>query len=292
MNREREKVLVQAGEVLAALSAGKPWVLLDCRFELSDPAAGERAYAGGHPQGAIYAHLDRDLSAPKGPDPRSPTFTGRHPLPDRATFAATVGRWGIGPDTMVVTLDAHGAPYASRAWWMLRWLGHAKVAVLDGGLEAWVAAGGVMTTDVTTPDARPPYPMSAQPGMPTIDAPTLAASLASARIVDARGADRFRGDNEVLDPVAGHIPGAANRPFKDNLDASGRFKPAAQLEGEWRALLGDTPPARVVQQCGSGVTACQNMLAMMHAGWPVTTLYAGSWSEWSADPARPRATGS
>ncbi len=291
-NMSDVSLLVDAGDVLRWQREGRSPVLLDCRFELSDPAAGERAYAAAHPAGAIYVNLDRDLSAPKGPDARSASFTGRHPLPDRARFAATVGAWGIGPDTMVVTFDAHGAPYASRAWWMLRWLGHTKVALLDGGLDAWVAAGGTMSTEPGVPKALAPYPMTPQPAMPTIDVANLARTLASARVVDARGADRFRGENEVLDPVAGHIPGAANRPFKDNLDAAGRFKPAQTLRDEWRAILGDTPADQIVQQCGSGVTACQNMLAMMHAGWPITTLYAGSWSEWSADPARPRAIGS
>ncbi len=284
-------VLINVADVLALLQRGPAPVLLDCRFELSDPTAGSKAYAAGHPAGAIYAHLDRDLSGPKGNDAQSAAFTGRHPLPDSATFAATVGRWGIGPHTMVVCLDAHGAPYASRAWWLLRWLGHTRVAVLDGGLDAWVAAGGAMTTDVPRPTALAPYPMSPQPAMPTIDAATLLRTLASARVVDARGADRFRGENEIIDPVAGHIPGAASRPFKDNLDAAGRFKNAEQLRQEWRAIVGDTPPTALVQQCGSGVTACQNLLALMHAGWPATALYAGSWSEWSADPARPRAIG-
>lgn len=302
---EDAKVLVQASDVMqrqregpsAGLGRSRSLVLLDCRFELSEPEAGERAHAAGHPPGAIYAHLDRDLSAPKGTDPRDPAFTGRHPLPDRARFAATAGAWGIGPETMVVTFDAHGSPYASRAWWMLRWLGHTKVAVLDGGLDAWVAAGGAMTAEPSVPEPTAPYPMSPQAAMPTIDAAELARTFAGARIVDARGADRFRGENEVLDPYPGHIPGAANRPFRDNLDAGGRFKPVDVLRAEWRPILGDASgdrivPGRIVHQCGSGVTACQNLLAMMHAGWPATALYAGSWSEWSADPARPRALGS
>ena len=285
-------VLVQVDQVMQWQRAGSPLVLLDCRFELSEPEAGARAHAAGHPPGAIHANLDRDLSAPKGADARDPSFTGRHPLPDRARFAATVGAWGIGPDTMVVTFDAHGLPYASRAWWMLRWLGHERVAVLDGGLDAWVAAGGAMTAEPSVPKPFAPYPMSAQPAMPTIDAAQLARTLAGARIVDARGTDRFRGENEVLDPYPGHIPGAANRPFKENLDASGRFKSPQVLRDEWRPIVGDAQADRIVQQCGSGVTACQNLLAMMHAGWAATALYAGSWSEWSADPARPRALGS
>jgi thiosulfate/3-mercaptopyruvate sulfurtransferase len=285
--------IVDAAQLLAWLAGGHDIALLDCRFELSDPAAGEQAYAAGHPPGAIYAHLERDLSAAKNAGPQDPAFRGRHPLPDRAAFAAVAGRaWGIGPATAVVCFDAHGAPYASRTWWTLRWLGHERVAVLDGGLDAWKAAGGAITTKVVARAPLAPYPMSARPSMPTIDADELMRTLDRRRIVDARGADRFRGENEVLDPVAGHIPGATSRPFKDNLDATGRFKPADVLEREWQALLGDADPARIVQQCGSGVTACQNLLVLMHAGWPATALYAGSWSEWSADPARPRALGS
>lgn len=296
-------VLVDASAVLHQQAAGLRMVILDCRFELSDPSAGERAHATAHPRGAQYAHLDRDLSSPKVGDPRDARFTGRHPLPSRDVFAATMGRWGIEPGTAVVTFDHHGGPYASRAWWLLRWMGHERVRVLDGGLAAWLAVGGPMDDQPTPVKACAPYPQR-EPAMPVVSAAELHKGLGQLLVIDARGPDRFRGENETLDPVAGHIPGAVNRCFRDNLGAEGRFKPAAQLRQEWSALLAATPQAasasggearavaRVVQQCGSGVTACQNMVAMMHAGWPATALYPGSWSEWSADATRPVAVGS
>lgn len=287
-------VLIDASS-LVLVRQTHPIVLLDCRFELSDPTVGERAYAQAHARGALYAHLDRDLSSPRAPDPRSPSFTGRHPLPSREAFSATLGRWGITPATDVVCLDAHGCPYAARAWWLLRWMGHSRVRVLDGGWQAWLDAGGPVDDARPVVQATQAYP-SMPPAMPHIDASNLLSKLEKLTIVDARSADRFRGENEILDPVAGHIPGALNRNFRDNLDAAGRFKPADQLRKEWDALLEQASAGRpgstdVVQQCGSGVTACQNLLALMHAGGPVTTLYPGSWSEWGADPARPRATG-
>ncbi len=283
-------VLVDAATVVPWQATGRNLVMLDCRFELSDPPAGEREYQKSHPAGALYAHMDRDLAQHRSADPKHPSFTGRHPLPLRSTFASTVGQWGITPATTVVTLDAHGGPYASRAWWMLRWLGHTQVYVLDGGLAAWLAAQGPMSSETPIPHAQPAYPTSAA-AMPHIDVAQLSKQLAATRVVDARSADRFRGENEVIDPVAGHIPGAVNRFFKDNLDASGRFKAPELLRQEWQAVLGGASPTAVVHQCGSGVTACQNILAMMHAGLPASTLYAGSWSEWSADPARPTALG-
>lgn len=289
-------VLIDAATLLQLMQQVDAPVVLDCRFELSDPSAGERAYAQAHPSGALYAHLDRDLASPLSPDPRSPDFTGRHPLPSREALAATMGRWGIEPGTDVVCFDAHGGPYAARAWWLLRWMGHARVRVLDGGLQAWIDAGGPM--DNAQPQTRPAGPYPRLPAaMPAVDANNLLSRLKKTLLIDARGADRFRGENEVLDPVAGHIPGAVNRNFRDNLDATGRFKPVDQLRQEWDALrqqarAAGRDDADIVQQCGSGVTACQNLLALMHAGGPVTALYPGSWSEWSADPARPRSTSS
>lgn len=274
------RTLISAAELRAFTG---PLVLLDCGFELTDPAAGERAYAAGHLPGARYAHLDRDLSGPKAPG------RGRHPLPEREAFAATAGRWGVAPGVQVVCYDAQGGPYAARAWWLLRWLGHADVAVLDGGPAAWQADGGTLVSTVPAAAARPPYPASATPAMPTVDAATLQRQLGRMRIVDARAPERFRGETEPLDPVAGHIPGATNRVFKLNLGADGRFKPAAQLRAEFDAWA--TPPGEVVHQCGSGVTACHNLLAMAHAGLDGTTLYPGSWSEWCSDPARPVARG-
>lgn len=257
-------------------------VLLDCGFDLAEPAAGERAFAAGHLPGALYAHLDRDLSGPKGPG------RGRHPLPAFGDFAATAGRWGVRPGVQVVCYDAQGGMYAARAWWLLRWLGHAAVAVLDGGLGAWQAAGGTLQAGSAEAPGAAPYPATT-PAMPTLDATALQAALGRVRLVDARAPERYRGDTEPLDPVAGHIPGATNRFFKLNLQADGRFRPAAELRAEFDAW--GTPPEQVVHSCGSGVTACHNLLAMAHAGLPATRLYPGSWSEWCSDPARPVARG-
>ncbi|WP_046111594.1 sulfurtransferase [Aquincola tertiaricarbonis] len=281
--------LISAPALRELLSSGQPVVLLDCGFDLTDASAGERAHAAGHLPGALYVHLDRDLSGDKS---AGPAQGGRHPLPTREALAATVGRWGIRPGVPVVAYDAQGGPYAARAWWLLRWLGHAEVAVLDGGPAAWQAAGGSLTDAPSQAQAQPPYPASAQPALPTIDAPTLLRGLGQVRLFDARAAERFRGEVEPLDAKAGHIPGARNRFFKDNLGADGRFKPAEVLRAEWQALLGGAATQQVVQQCGSGVTACHNLLALAHAGLGDATLYPGSWSEWSADAARPVATGS
>lgn len=255
-------------------------LILDCGFELADTAAGERAYAAGHIPGAHYLHLDRDLCGAKtGPDG---AFRGRHPLPKREAFAALLRRLGLREGRQVVAYDRQGGPYAARAWWMLRWLGHANVAVLDG---AW---DGELTTAV--PAATPTDWQPGEPLVGQIDATTLLAKLGRVRLIDARAPERFRGEVEPLDKQAGHIPGASNRLFKDNLGADGRFKPAAQLREEFQALLAPYAAAEVVHQCGSGVTACHNLLAMAHAGLGDALLYVGSWSEWSGDPARPIAT--
>jgi len=190
----------------------------------------------------------------------------------------------------VIMLDAQSGVYASRAWWMLRWMGHDAVAVLDGGLGAWVEAGGRLNTEPTTKVTAPPYPE--RPALvESVNTSSLASSLGRVRLIDARAPERFRGEVEPLDPQAGHIPGALNRFFKDNLDADGRFKPVDQLRREFAPLLGKQGPAQVVHQCGSGVTACHNLIAMEHAGLPGSKLYPGSWSEWSSDPARPVARG-
>jgi thiosulfate/3-mercaptopyruvate sulfurtransferase len=256
-------------------------LILDCSFDLADTAAGERAHAEGHIPGAHYLHLDRDLCGAKtGTDG---AFRGRHPLPERAAFAALLRRLGLKAGRQVVAYDRQGGPYAARAWWMLRWLGHADVAVLDG---AW---DGALSTDgpvATASDWQPGEPLVGQ-----IEAATLLAGLGRLRLIDARAAERFRGEVEPLDKAAGHIPGASNRFFKDNLGSDGRFKPAARLRTEFQSLLAPHAAAAVVHQCGSGVTACHNLLAMAHAGLGDGLLYVGSWSEWSADPSRPIATG-
>lgn len=278
--------LISAEALLARLGTPMWPVLLDCGFDLMDPEAGERAWTTGHLPGAHYAHLDRDLSGPK--TARGALDGGRHPLPTRDALAVTLGRWGIGPDTPVVAYDAQGGPFAARAWWLLRWMGHRDVAVLDGGISAWQAAGGPLEAGGPAGSAQPPYPASA-PGMPTVDAAQLLRSPGELRVVDARAGERFRGEVEPLDAQAGHIPGARHRFFKDNLGADGRFLPADTLREAFGRL--GVAPAQVVHQCGSGVTACHNLLAMEAAGLHGAALYPGSWSEWSADPARPVARG-
>ena len=259
-------------------------VVVDTRFDLADTGIGERHYREGHVPGSHYLHLDRDLSSAKT------GRNGRHPLPARADFARTVGALGIAPDTQVVVLDAHGGVYAARLWWMLRWLGHADVAILDGGLAAWQRAGGTLTDVATQAPGGPPYPD--RPSLaPTIDADGVASRAPLRAVLDARTGERFRGEVEQIDAVAGHIPGALNRFHRSNLDDSGAFKPAGQLRDEFVAALAGRSPADVIHSCGSGVTACHNLFAMEHAGLVGSFLYPGSWSEWSADPSRPVAQG-
>ncbi len=274
--------LISAADLLALRASATPCVLLDCGFDLADPTAGERAFAGGHLPGAVYVHLDRDLSGVKT------GRNGRHPLPEHPRLAERAAAWGVAPGVQVVCYDTQGMPYAARAWWLLRWLGHDAVAVLDGGPAAWTAAGGSLTGDVAAPQPTARYPWPA-PAMPTVSAAELLAQLGQRPVLDARAGERFRGETEPLDPVAGHIPGALNRFFKDNLQADGRFKPVAALRAEFESL--QVQPSRLVHQCGSGVTACHNLLAMEHAGLAGSALFPGSWSEWCADPARPVARG-
>ena len=279
--------LISAAAARDALAAepGR-WLVCDCSFDLTDPAAGERAYAEGRLPGAVYLHLDRDLSAPKAPG------RGRHPLPTREAAAARLAALGLGPTVKALAYDASGGMYAARLWWMLRWLGHEAVWLLDGGLSAWQAAGCALETTPAAP--RPASDFTPRPPRAsTIDYPTLRAGLGEPGrlVVDARAPDRFRGENETLDPVGGHIPGALNRWFKDNLAADGRFKPAEQLRAEWLALMAGRQPVQLVQQCGSGVTACHNLVAMAHAGLDGASLYPGSWSEWCAQPDAVIATG-
>jgi thiosulfate/3-mercaptopyruvate sulfurtransferase len=278
MSRHHTLISVDALQALLQ-QQDHPVLLLDLGFDLADPAAGERAYAQGHLPGAHYLHLDRDLSGAKT------GRNGRHPLPERQAFAERMAALGLRAGTQVVCYDAQGGMYAARAWWMLRWLGHADVAVLDGGLLAWQTAGGALSTDTpqaTRSDFQPGEPLARM-----LDADQLQARLGSLRLIDARAPERFRGEVEPLDALAGHIPGASNRLFKHNLGPDGRFLSPAELRAQFERLLAPHAPDQVVHQCGSGVTACHNLLAMAHAGLDGAALYPGSWSEWSADPRRP-----
>jgi thiosulfate/3-mercaptopyruvate sulfurtransferase len=268
---------------LAAHLNDPAWAIVDCRFELAQPDWGERAYAAGHIPHARYAHLDRDLSGPRGPR------QGRHPLPEAHTLAVTFGRLGIDGQVQVVAYDQGSGAFAARLWWLLRWLGHPAVAVLDGGFAAWQEAQLPVTTEHERHGARTFRPVP-NPAL-LASQQELAAYLASgalrsgpALLVDARAADRFAGQNETLDPVAGHIPGARNHPYLANLAPSGRFRPAAELRRAWAATLRGRPAAQLVAMCGSGVTACHNLLALEVAELPGARLYAGSWSEWIRDP--------
>lgn len=270
---------------LAAHLDDPDWCIFDCRHDLADPDKGERAYREAHVPGARFAHLDRDLSGART------GRNGRHPLPDPAAFAAWLGRAGVDAATQVVAYDDAGGAFAARLWWLARWLGHRSVAVLDGGWAAWIAAGQP-TTDQPPRVTPARFDGRADASM-TVDAAWLEAHLGQPgfRLVDARGPDRYRGENETIDPVAGHIPGAVNRFFKDNLRSDGRFEPMARLRENFESLAAGVRPEAVVHQCGSGVTACHNLLAMEIAGLPGARLYPGSWSEWCADPRRPIATG-
>lgn len=279
------RTLIDAPTLLGLQRRGTPLLLLDCGFDLTDTEAGEREHVAGHLPGAHYLHLERDLSGPQRDN--GGRFLGRHPLPAREALSATMASLGLTPATQVVAYDAQGGCFAARAWWLLRWLGHEAVAVLDGGRQAWAAAGGPLTAERSESPASAPELTETAPAMPTIEGAELLAGLGRLRVLDARAPERFRGEVEPLDAVAGHVPGATNRFFKLNLQADGCFKPAAQLREELRPLLGGTDPAQLVQQCGSGVTACHNLLAFEQAGLHGSRLYPGSWSEWCADPARP-----
>lgn len=259
-------------------------VLFDCRHDLAKPEWGAEAYAQSHLPGARFAHLDKNLSAPKN------GRNGRHPLPDAAAFGRWLGSMGVHAQAQVVGYDSTGGTYGSRLWWMLRWVGHNRVAVLDGGWDAWLKAGLPVTQAVPSPAARElTVRLDTQAA---VSADFVLDNIARREycVVDARANDRFHGQNETIDPVAGHIPGAVNRVFKSNLDASGRFKSAAALRQEWEALLDGRTPTRIINQCGSGVTACHNALAMEIAGLSGSKLFPGSWSEWISDPTRPIAT--
>ncbi len=276
--------LISAAELARHLDDPK-WVVVDCRFDLARPASGREAYAAGHIPGARYAHLDDDLSAKITPQ------TGRHPLPDARAMAATLGSLGIDNETQVVAYDAGNGAYASRLWWLMRWLGSERIAVLDGGFKAWTDAGLPVTSALPTVmatrfDAKPRDTM-------LLDAAGVGQAAADPawRVLDARGPERYAGAVEPLDTKAGHVPGAHNYPFTNNLGPDGRFLPAAQLKSQLQQSLGTVPAERAIMMCGSGVTACHNLLALEVAGLTGARLYAGSWSEWIRDPARPIALG-
>jgi thiosulfate/3-mercaptopyruvate sulfurtransferase len=269
-------------ETLAAALGSDGLRLVDARFALMDPAAGRLAYRDSHLTGAVHADLDSDLAD------LSKKAQGRHPLPDETAFIRRLGEWGIGPRHQVVVYDAgDGSMAAARLWWMLKLLDHARVAVLDGGLAVWRAQGLPETSEAAQVPGEPPYPAA-------FDRSRIATSAevqsrlgqGDTWLLDARAAERFRGEVEPIDPVAGHVPGAINRPFARNL-RDGRFKPAHELRDELMPLLGSISPAQAVVMCGSGVTACHLLLAMEHAGLYGARVYAGSWSEWIADPSRP-----
>jgi thiosulfate/3-mercaptopyruvate sulfurtransferase len=275
---------------LAAHLEDPDWAIIDCRFDLTRPGWGAQAYAAGHIPGSLYADLDHDLSAART------RHSGRHPLPQVPVLAATFGRFGIDSAVQVIAYDQGAGAYAARLWWLLRWLGHPRVAVLNGGLAAWERAGLPVSSAA---EHRAPRHFAPAPDQSLlVDGATVAAAVDSGAVqrgqmllVDARNPDRFAGENETLDPVAGHIPGARNHPFATNHDAHGRWRGAGELRRAWEDTLRDVPARQVVAMCGSGVTACHNLLALEVAGLSGARLYAGSWSEWITDPAHPVARG-
>jgi thiosulfate/3-mercaptopyruvate sulfurtransferase len=272
-------------DTLRANLTNSTWRVIDCRHDLLQPQAGERAYASGHIAGAVFAHLDRDLSGAKS------ARSGRHPLPDPQQLVECFRRWGIDQQTQIVVYDAQGGQFAGRLWWLARWLGHDRVALLDGGWQAALKAG--LTIETTAPS----YPAGrferASACAQAVDVDGVQRVRADPQwlILDARAPDRYAGENETIDPIGGHIPGAVNRFWQSNLDQDGRFKSPVQLRSEFATLLAGRAPSHVIAQCGSGVTACHNLLAMQRAGLLGARLYPGSWSQWITDATRPIAVG-
>ena len=273
-----------AADELARRINEPDWVIVDCRFDLAKPESGRAAYALSHLPNARYAHLNSDLSAPIAPS------TGRHPLPNPQHLAQRLGAWGINTRTQVVAYDDSGGPFAARLWWLLRWLGHERVAVLDGGLKRWTAQSLPLSSDTphVTPTAFTPHVQSM-----AVDVNTVQQRLNDARytLIDVRAPERFAGTVEPIDPVAGHVPGARNIPFAQNLDPHGCFKSADELRALYEQHVSRVDPQRLMVMCGSGVTACHTVLALEVAGLAGAQLYAGSWSEWITDPSRPVARG-
>jgi thiosulfate/3-mercaptopyruvate sulfurtransferase len=266
-----------------ALNYKKPeWAVVDCRFWLDDVQKGRRDYKKSHVPGAVYAHLDEDLSGKI-----IPGRTGRHPLPNVDKFTARLSSWGIGNQTQVVAYDDRGGMIAVRLWWLLRWLGHTSVAVLDGGFPAWIEAGLPVNAEIPSPDPQKFVPdvqekmvVSAQDILNIFGDPGY-------KLVDSRAPERYRGENEPIDPIAGRIPGASNSFWNNNIDPSGHFELKDVLRGRFEVIIRDIPPEKIIFYCGSGVTAAHNVLAMVHSGVGMPKLYAGSWSHWITDPERP-----
>ncbi|CAN5133690.1 sulfurtransferase [soil metagenome] len=294
--------LISAEQLQALMKSSQPLRIFDCTFELMQPHAGEQHYLASHIPGAIYADLETALSARHGipgahgvitaTGADAPASGGRHPLPNREKFATWLSSVGMGNEMQAVVYDRNGINYCGRLWWMLKWAGHENVAVLDGGLQAWQAAGGAVNSGEEPAHFQSNFLLGPERAA-LVDAPRVAAELGrpSQTLIDARATLRFKGEVEPLDPVAGHIPGALNRPFASNLTPEGKFKPAEQLKAEFAALLGQRDPATVVHHCGSGVSALPNLIAMEVAGLGRTALYAGSWSDWCSDADRPVAQG-
>lgn len=290
--------LITPEQLMDLKAQGKPLMVFDCSFDLMNPGSGPLQFEEVHIADAVYADLDKDLSVkpvrPEHADARGaedsdrPASGGRHPLPSRERFERWLRSVGFSSDMQAVVYDRQGCLFCGRLWWMLQWAGHEAVAVLDGGLQAWRGAGGAVASGTALAQTPGTFRLGT-PRVRLVDVAQVEAALGSAgqTVVDARAGARFRGEVEPLDPVAGHIPGALNRPYTENLGPDGRFKPAAQLRAEFEQLLQGRDPATVVHQCGSGVSAVPNLLAMALAGLGTTGLFAGSWSQWCSDPARP-----
>ena len=294
--------LISAEQLQVLIKSSQPLRIFDCSFDLMQPHAGEQQYLASHIPGAIYASLDTALTARHGvpgahgvmtaTGADAPASGGRHPLPNREKFATWLSSVGMANDMQAVVYDRNGANYCGRLWWMLKWAGHDHVAVLDGGLQAWLAAGGTVSSGEEPAHFQTNFLLGSALAT-LVDAQTVASRLGrpDQTLIDARATPRFKGEVEPLDPVAGHIPGALNRPFSQNFTAEGRFKTAEQLKEEFAALLGERDPATVVHHCGSGVSALPNLIAMEVAGLGRTALYAGSWSDWCSEANRPVAQG-
>ncbi|HZA96401.1 MAG TPA: sulfurtransferase [Burkholderiaceae bacterium] len=283
-NAESPNILLRVEQLRTHLQDAR-WCVVDVRHDLFDAGAGIRAYREGHIPGAVFANIDTQLSGIKT------GLNGRHPLPSRDDLIETFREWGINNDTQIVAYDAQGGQFASRLWWLARWLGHRRVALLDGGWSKWSSETQLISRDMPV-RARGNFTPS-ESMMPLVTVQQLLQRLEESdrTLLDARTPERYRGEEEPIDPVAGRIPGARNRPWQQNLNSDQTFKSPSVLRSEFDALLAARSPSQVTHQCGSGVTACHNVFAMELAGLPGSALYAGSWSEWIADPKRPIATG-